>query len=202
MKKEFIYCLFILGFVHHAFGQSGDIKQGIYPSFYNFLENRPIPHVSVSIVEYDKFQDNFYIPYTLVKLDAPFKVKRREYVKSRLWGFYNGKHLYISSKNYTLSNIIRFSKILHFGRYAYFKGAVEVAAKTSWVIGGILGTIPIGSYFVLDMSNGNIFPVTTETVNEILKDNPSLHRKFSEDPEKSKFLLEYIEEYNSNFHNR
>ncbi|MEK6476668.1 hypothetical protein WJR50_04000 [Catalinimonas sp. 4WD22] len=79
------------------------------------------------------------------------------------------------------------------------EGQKKYPIKTYWAIGGLIGTIPIGSYFVLDMSNGDIFPVTKETLKIILRDNSDLYQKFIRDPDGESNLLKYIEELNSSF---
>ncbi|MDF9795729.1 hypothetical protein OKW21_000992 [Catalinimonas alkaloidigena] len=199
MAFRVLIVTFLFKFISPAFAQTEGIKVGAYSSFYSFIENRPIPGISVSIVEADNSRDRLFVPFTLLRFEAPFKIKRKEYAKSRLWGFYDGNNLYISSKNYTLSTIVRFSKILHLGRYAYFRGTEEISNKTNWAIGGLIGTIPIGSYFVLDMSNGDVFPLTIETLKIILRDNPDLYQKLEKDPNGANNLLKYIEKFNSLF---
>ena len=57
-------------------------------------------------------------------------------------------------------------------------------------------TLPVSTYFVLDIETGSVHKVDPLTVAEILKNFPDLHQKFKEDRKDRKTLLKYIRAYN------
>lgn len=203
MKKLFfICCLVHVSLI--CYGQRPVVQAGVYTSFWGFKNNKPLPDVKVFIVSTIKEDSLPYIPYTALKLKAPYKLKKRWFVKSMLWGFHDGEDLYVSSNNYNSSLIVRFSKILHYGRYAYFCGVQEVRERTGGIVGpemgglvgGVFGTIPLDYYYTLDMEQGHIFPVSNTTVEGIVRQDPELHQLFQEDQHHDKRLFWYIEEFN------
>lgn len=117
-------------------------------------------------------------------------------MKRNMWGFYDGEYVYVTSKIYTRSNVTRYSRILHFGRYCYFYGAEDVYKKTAGVIGGLVGMLPVGHYYLLDMADGSAQKLTPEAVENIVKEFPSLHARFKKSRTLMKDMLSFIEEYN------
>ena len=113
-----------------------------------------------------------------------------------MWGFCDGEDVYISSKTYAQSNVIRYSRILHFGGYCYFYGAEDVYKKTAGMIGGLVGTLPLGHYYLLDMTTGRILKLDAVTVETIVSDYPVLKARFQRSKKSARALCQLIEEYN------
>lgn len=189
-----------------ALGQELNLRVGIYNSFYNFVNDRPLPaRIQVRWRTDDPMYPNEvkvekdgrrYVPSDRVSFLPGIKVKRRAYAKRNMWGFYDGENVYISSKTYAQSNVIRYSRILHFGRYCYFYGAEDVYKKTAGLIGGLTGTLPIGHYYLLDMTNGEVIKLNKETVASIVAEYPTLHSRFQNSKKSVRELCEFIEQYN------
>lgn len=208
-----IGCLVLAG--SECVGQTSDLKIGIYNSFYNFLHNRPIPaqvsvnypptdsidalHYTYTASEFDLTEDRSYVSAGSIRIQWDLPVKRRQEIRQSMWGFYDGKHVYVSSRNYTNSTVVRYSRILAYGRYCYFLGAEEVYKKTAGAVGGLIGTLPLSAYFLLDLETGDIHKAEPLTVAEILKDYPNLHQQFQADRKDRKTLLKYIRAYNMRY---
>jgi len=185
---------------------SGQCKTGVYSNFHNFLKNQPLPSIYVKIKKGDR--GHKYINESNIDVWADYKIKKTQ-IKEILWGFCTDNAFYVSSTSYThpernKSGILRpiatrYSKILHYGRYSYFFGAEEITDKSAYVVTGLIGLIPIKNYYTLDMKTGNIQPVKTEHVRDIIADNPTLLEEFNNDLDVNGKLLEYIERYNEIF---
>ncbi len=195
-----------------SFGQVPDLKVGIYNSFYNFLHNRPIPaQVSVYYPPadsidplyhtytgsmFDYTEDHPYVLASSISIEWDIPVKRRQEIRRSMWGFYDGKYVYISSRNYTSLPIVLYSRILGYGRYSYFLGAGDGYKKTADAVGTLAGALSPATYFLLDLETGDIHRVDPPTVAGILKDYPDLLQQFEEDKKDKKNLLKYIRAYN------
>ena len=191
--------------------QNLDLEVGIYNSFYNFVNNQPLP----AQIRVEKFPTNDpmyaheeesssidnrkYVSSNQIAFLPGIKIKKRGYVKRNMWGFYDGQYVYINSKNYAQTNVTRYSRILHFGRYCYFYGATDIYKKTAGTIGGLVGTLPLGHFYLLDMESGKIYKLDKTTVEEILAEYPDLHRRFQSSKQSTEHLLEFIEEYNKRY---
>ena len=203
--KYTLGCLFLL-LSATVPAQDLNLQEGIYNSFYNFVNNRPLPaQIQVGRSTRDPMYVNEeaplegprrYVSSDHISFLPGIKIKRRAYAKRNMWGFYDGQHVYISSKTYAQSNVIRYSRILHFGRYCYFYGAEDVYKKTSGMIGGLTGTLPIGHYYLLDMADGSIRKLDAVTVEEIVAEYPALESRFQHARKSSEVLRLFIEEYN------
>ena len=147
-------------------------------------------------------QDMRYISSDHIVFLPGIKIKKRSYAKRNMWGFYDGEHVYINAKNYAPSVIARYSRILHFGRYCYFYGAEDIHKKTTGLIGGGLGAVPIGHYYLLDMRSGKVLKVDNTTVTSIVAEFPDLHRRFEASKKSTAQLLTFIEEYNRLYSNQ
>lgn len=194
-------------------GQTSNLEVGIYNSFFNFLHNRPIP-IQVSVYYppadsidplyhtytggvLDSDENRFYVSAGSISIDWDMSVKRRQEIRRNMWGFYDGKYVYISSRNYTSSSVVRYSRILAYGRYSYFLGAEEVSKKTAGAVGGFPGMIPLSAYFILDLETGTIHKVDPLTMGKIVREYPDLYHHFKEDKKDRKTLLKYIRAYNA-----
>ena len=186
--------------------QGTDLQEGIYNSFYNFVNNRPLPgkvrvtrrtddpmYANEAKVEKDERR---YVSSDRVSFLPDTKIRRRSYAKRNMWGFYDGEDVYISSKTYAQSNVIRYSRILHFGRYCYFYGAEDVYKKTAGMIGGLVGTLPVGHYYLLDMVDGRVLKLDAITVGKIVAEYPALEARFQDSRKSARELCQFIEEYN------
>ena len=124
-------------------------------------------------------------------------IKKKKF-KNKIWGFFDGKDIYISSLNYSMaSRRTRFSKILHYGKISYFLAAVEVREKTSRFVGGFTGFVPVRCYYILNMDNGRTYKLSAVIVEELIKDDVELLGKFQNDDHSKYTLLKYIRGFNS-----
>ncbi|MEM9830026.1 MAG: DUF6563 family protein [Bacteroidota bacterium] len=127
-----------------------------------------------------------------IRIEWDISVRRRQEIRRSMWGFYDGKYVYISSRNYTSLPVVLYSRILGYGRYSYFLGAGDGYKKTADAVGTLAGALPPSTYFLLDVETGNIHRVDPLTVAEILKDYPDLLHQFEEDKKDKETLLKYI----------
>ncbi|MGB3587237.1 MAG: hypothetical protein WBA23_11885, partial [Tunicatimonas sp.] len=188
---------FLVSSTYVCIAQTTDLKVGIYNSFYNFLHNRPIPaqvfiyysptdsidplHYTYTASEFDLAEDRFYVSAGNISIEWDIPVKRRQEIRRSMWGFYDGKHVYISSRNYISLPVVLYSRILEYGRYSYFLGAGDNYKKTAGAIGSLVTTFPLATYFLLDLETGSVHKVDPLTVAKILKDFPDLYQQFEED---------------------
>lgn len=195
--------------------QPSGLKIGIYNSFFNFLHNRPIPaQVSVYYPPADSVdplyhtytggvldleEDRYYVYANNISIDWEIPVKRRQEIRRNMWGFYDGKHVYISSRNYISLPVVLYSRILGYGRYSYFLGAGDTYKKTANAVGTLAGAFPLATYFLLDLETGTIHQVDPLTVAGILEEYPDLLHQFEEDKKDKETLLKYIHAYNARY---
>lgn len=193
-------CLGIILFLSApVWAQLPDLKEGIYNSFYSFQHNRPLPIkvlFNLANEPEEKSAERIYVTSNQIMLDTQIKIKKKKYQKRNMWGFYNGKDVYISSKAYAETNIIRYSRILGWGRYAYFVGAQDLNHTSAFIIGGLLGTVPIKDYMVLDMQNGQIVKLTSQFIENILAQYPERLKQFQQEKNNEAILLKYLQLYN------
>lgn len=195
--------------------QPSGLKVGIYNSFFNFLHNRPIPaqvfvyysptdsidplyHTYTGGV-LDADENRYYVSAGNISIDWDIPVKRRQEIRRNMWGFYDGKYVYVSSRNYISLPIVLYSRILGYGRYSYFLGAGDTYKKTAGAIGGLAGAFPLATYFLLDLETGNIHKVDPLFVTSILEEYSDLLQQFEEDKKDKETLLKYIRAYNARY---
>lgn len=179
-------------------GISGQCKLGVYPSFFSFRENRPMPGVDIELKDRVEEEDTHIKSWAFV-LTSKHGIKKHQ-LRKLMWGFCAKGELFISSSNYAQNRRSGttpiFSKVLHWGRYSYFYGTVTLSEKSAFVLGGLGGLAAVSEYYLIDMLKGEIKVASLENVREIISRDTVLIKEFNKDKSLKQKLLTYIEKYN------
>lgn len=186
------------------------LQNGVFSTFNNFLNQKPVSGVTVKIKNYWKVADQRWFNANRVKFKSDLKLGSEVKYKFRSlsWGFSDGNKLYINAKNYTRVTHNRFSEVIYLGRrYSYFAGMRNITEKTGGFVGGLVGFSGTLDYYLIDMHNGHITRVKDNELDIFLSQYPGIYTAYREEKEqkKGKFTdtekMKYIERLDQTFGN-
>jgi hypothetical protein len=165
------------------------LKTGIYKNFEEFKHNKPTVAFNYQISS--KFRKrgstgSEKIPFYRINI-------RRGQGRSigRVFGFCDGKNIFINENNPRLGPRIEFVQLENLGRYYYFE---NIRATTIFV-----GTVPVTTYDpvskIMDANTGEIIVLKQKTLEDIIANESDLLAEFQNDPKKRKKLKEYLIKY-------
>lgn len=189
------YILFFLLASHY--GQSQNLikddtlyKAGIYKTFEEFKFNSPSIVFNYKINIKNK-------GYGTLGLEGRMDFYRieieRKVAKSmgNVFGFSDGRNVYINEEYPQLGPRADFSKIQYFGKYCYFEGFAYTVVYT-----------PSGSTTVaevdekmIDINSGEVIHLRKKTMRELLANDPKLLEEFNNETQKNKKLKAYAIKY-------
>ena len=104
-----------------------------------------------------------------------------------IFGFCDGKKIYITSETQQFPNYMSFYEINYLNTFSYF----------DFVSTDYLNSISLESLSceVIDLKTGKFSKLTKSFIKKIISDNSELSRKFEFQDEKSKHLKEYLIDY-------
>lgn len=102
--KFLLSCSFLIlltGLFSNAWSQEIALKEGVYTSFYSFVNQMPMVEMSIQVKDFDSYKRKL-IRGSNIKILSSLKLKKKELknIKKMMWGFYDGQNLYINSNNY------------------------------------------------------------------------------------------------------
>ena len=169
----------ILIFTFILNGQTEISKPGIYKSFYEFKTNNPSVEFAGEIKSqaFNLGNKTYFTEYLL-------KITKEESKKiGNVFGFSDGTNFYIGTE---LHNIYDFSfyKLEFIGKkILYFESLKS----------GKYGLVKDKN--ILTMDSGEIKYMTNSRMKKLLKDKPTLYKKFKAQSNKYDYIKEYIIEY-------
>ena len=191
MKKVFLI-LFLISTVLSLYCQKliiGDTiyKAGIYKTFREFKYNNPSMGFYYKINPViNRFEvTDTKIDFISYKLDVP---KKEGQAIGKIFGFCDGKHVFINTNYPKLKPEKEFNVIKLVGPYCYFE---NLDKKTESNLTHTITTYYIGSY-VLNIENGEVTKLTVSSLKEIIKDNPKLLERFNYELNKETKLKDYF----------
>lgn len=199
MKKIFqIICLISLSSVIYSqeliIDDSIKFKKGIYRDFYELKFNNPSIDFDYQIEE-DEFCD---ITYYKILIDKS-RAKSIGYV----YGFCDGKDIYINGYISKLTPKSRFFHLKHIVRYCYFED-VFYSSTYNGITG--MGNTTCGlSQNIIDIINGEKIVITKKKIKKLLKQDQDLLNEFTAklfDSKSIKKKEELFEEYVVKFNNK
>jgi hypothetical protein len=182
-----------------------EYKRGIYKNYEEFLKNEPTITGEFDIITKD---DNKAIQegketYLLAMADSSHT---REYLK-HVWGFSNGKKIFVNEINY--GEKYGFKALKAISRYCYYLGTdtkkLGLGVNVQSMPIGPIASIPmaITKPYILNINNGKFFLLNRDIVRAILsKDKDLLNAYESEGGKGSdEVMFKYIDLYNKKYFN-
>lgn len=169
---------------------------GIYKTFEEFKYNNPSVKLNFDIVS--KTQKiglgKGAEEVTYYRLDFSRNKARNI---GEIFGFSDGKNLYINSLGGKTGYGKDFVKVKMFSKYGYF----ESIGQSTIVAGSVVTTSTFVEYKLIDMNTGEIITLNNKKLREVMADDKKLLEAFDNEPRKQTKLREYILKYLST-HNR
>lgn len=153
-------------------------KKGIYRSFEEFKYNNP------SITEFSAEKSRLWIK------DNVTGAKRKVKNKDKVWGFCDGKQVYVLWRKYNPIEII--------DRYSYFqeRGVRIATVVTGYPLMIIPLPVPYRVQVVINFNNGKMFVLSKKMMRTILAQDPELLDMFKHELNKKQKFEKYIRLYN------
>jgi len=182
----------------YAFEPTSVLKEGIYTSFDQFIQQKPISFIKV--VNYDSYteKENFFKQNNIQYLDDYGIVKTIE--TKYLWGYvmnnalfiYYNKDFYRVSYLGTLSHFIATQTIKNYASpydpyYGYYSPYPAQTYETTSLIQN-----------VIDFRSGKIYPFNTDAILALIADDQNLFNEYSQLKKKKKkeMMFYYLRKYN------
>lgn len=164
-------------------------KAGIYRTFEEFKNNQPSIVMNFKIASEEVKYGSIGNRQPLMTYGLEFSQKMSENI-GQIYGFCDGKGVYIVSKTTTLPHYLSFFKVQHLGQYCVFKYTYESVLAVTAVY------MLTGGTRVLDMKSGESYNLNKKNVKKLIKDNPELAARFEKEASPSDEALEnYLMEY-------
>lgn len=186
------------------------LNRGIYANFHEFHSNQPSIKTPFVTREFEKFNSLFSKTFIACKLVVDHKYKDRFSKGMPVWGFCDGKKVYVrqfemiflqGKKEAQGLNVnprkATYYPITFLGRFCIFTAVIKVPAK---VLSGqnnatMSSNQNQGILFIIDINNGHIEKLTEDVVGRILENDPSMLKAFKGEKRKDKKLEDYIKSY-------
>ena len=166
------------------------LKTGIYKNFQEFKTNSPSIEFNYDILTKDE-------PYGFLGLSkvAVYRIdieKKKAVDIGEVFGFCDGKHIYINDDDRMLNPKTNFRRIEYLGAYGYFE-------STFHSISNYTGQgITIMTYLdkkVIDTNTGRVSILDKSTLRTIIADDKELLNEFNNASWKNKKLKDYLIKY-------
>ncbi|WP_108869775.1 hypothetical protein [Aquimarina aquimarini] len=167
-----------------------NLKKGIYKNFDEFKYNTPSIKLDYEIlvknVKYGAIGNKKIITY--YRLDVT-----KEQAKSigTIYGFCDGKHVYINEYKVQLRPKTTFSQLDFVGEYCLYEGIGSTGMPTVNNGFGISNRI----YKILNINNRKVSVLTKRVLKKIISDDPKLLAEFKKRRKKYKILKRYFLKY-------
>jgi hypothetical protein len=172
---------------------STSYKKGLYKTFEEFKTNSPsIPLTQEVISSNVVWTDVLHLVMYGLKNNPVYylKIEKEETKKiGFIWGFCDGKNVYVNREFNTFSGKLvfnpqsKFFKMLYFGRYCYFITGQQTPLGFS---PGAIG---------LDINSGNIFELTSSKTKKIISKDKELLNEYNNDLSKEDLNFKYLKLY-------
>jgi hypothetical protein len=197
MKKLLLFIsLFI--FMINANGQNLIVdkeivlKPGIYRNFEEFKSNKPSSGFNYSLEEDDVKYGNFIsgagkVTFYKLKVD-----KKKAKTIGAIYGFCDGKSVYVAPSMPTVTPKTGFSKLTYLGRYCYYE---DIDAKRVISGPGAASTSINLEESAIDINTGKVWRLNKFTMRDILEKDAALLADFNNEKKKNKSLKDYLVSY-------
>jgi hypothetical protein len=201
MEKLIILAIFI----NSSFALQGQrliiddsiFQAGIYKNFEEFKYNNP----SIEF-DYEISTKNRGFGFLNTKRQLSFYKINMDKKKAKnigqVFGFCDGKNVYINDSNPKLKLKTEFVKIEYFWKYCYYEDRVCTSNYTG---NGITESCDLAEK-VINIYTGEVISLSRKTLREILADDSELLTEFNNESQQNKkiktYILKYIENQNDN----
>jgi hypothetical protein len=166
------------------------LKVGIYRDFNEFKYNNPSIKFDyqISTIEhgYGFLNSSGTVTFYRISID-----KKAGKAIGNIFGFCDGKNVYINENLPRLGPKAGFSKIEYFGLYCYFE---SIFYQTAYNGTNSYTTSSLAEN-VINMSNGEVIRLTKKTLKELIANDEELLTEFNNESQKNKKLKDYIIKY-------
>ena len=194
MKKKLILLLFVItsyGYAQYPIINDSVKLSGLYRTFEEFRDNKPSIIINFINSTYKIERDerkygNIGNRKSIYAYGLNCDQRTSENI-GFIFGFCDGKKIYITSETQQFSNYMSFYEINYLNRFSYF----------DFVSTNYAHSISFESLAceAIDLKTGKFSKLTKSFIKKIIIDNLELSRKFELQDEKSKHLKEYLIEY-------
>ncbi|MCS6822886.1 MAG: hypothetical protein NZ529_01230 [Cytophagaceae bacterium] len=182
-------------------------KKGIYQNFEEFRSNNPAMSYNAIVVKTRETVTTKDSILEVYKLEFPKKMKISIENGSPIWGFSDGKNVYIARKN-NFSKNLRYDKLKYIGRYCYYQtgGSYNTSQFSHPGASGNVNTTKGGKprellEKAIDINTGEHFELTKNKLREILSHDVQLLNAYLMERENDKkymmphYLILYAEKH-------
>jgi hypothetical protein len=194
MKKLILIILFFSfsnAFAQYPILNDSIKKPGIYRTFEEFRNNQPSIVMNFKIASEEVKYGSIGFRKALMTYGLDFSAKMSQNI-GLIYGFCDGKDIFIVSKTPTLSHYTSFFKIEHLGQICVFKYTYESVLAVTAVY------MLTGGTRILNLKNGESLNLNKKNLKKIIKAKPELAARFDKEADPSNdtlenYLLEYIQ---------
>lgn len=154
-------------------------KRGMYKNFYEFKYNRPSIEFDYEIVEIKRQAFNELKTFYSLLVDKKDTLLPRD-----IYGFCSEEEIYLNLSKGKLYGS-KFAKLEFLGRYSIYKGTTTVSINPAFILTYIIPN-------VLDVIDGDKFPVSAIEIENRIKDDPELLELYKEEKSKELLAVDYI----------
>lgn len=193
MKKlatvSFCLLLAIEGLSQELIVSQADFKKGIYKSFEEFKYNNPSIELKNEITAKSrKLGILDKDPIIFYRIDIS---KKEGKMIGEVYGFSDGKYVYINESMPKLGPKTEFSKIEYIGEYCYFK---DIYCTSTYNGMTTITTCDLDEKLI-EMETGKVIRLSKRSLRELLANDTELLDKFNNESLKNKKLKEYVIRY-------
>jgi hypothetical protein len=163
-----------------------NLKAGIYKNFEEMKYNNPsgefVYRVTTKSKKYN--QDQLY----LYSIDID---KRKARSIGKVFGFSDGKNVYINENSPSLGPSTEFVKVEFMDRYYYYENIQPIVIPTGTTVVTVLKLVQK----VKDMNTGEVTILNNKSLKELIAGNPQLLNEYDNESQKNRKLKEYLIRY-------
>ena len=191
-------------------------REGIYKTFEEFKHNKPSLQFNYNVItkshRYVLSNDEGQVPFYKIMIN-----KKKGKSIGKIFGFCDGKTVYINDNSPRLGPETEFSKIEYFGKYCYFKYVkirkVEKQksrternmdnAKNIFISNNVKRimnastTVTEGRLVekILNIESGEVMSLSTKVLRELVANDKELLEEFNKESHRSQKLMQYLIRY-------
>jgi len=191
-------------------------REGIYKTFEEFKHNRPSMEFNYNVItkshRYGLSNEEVQVPFYKIMIN-----KKEGKSIGKIFGFCDGKTVYINDNSPRLGPDTEFSKIEYFGKYCYFKYVknrkVEKQksraernmdnAKNIFISNNVKRimnastTVTEGRLVekILNIESGEVISLSTKVLRELIANDKELLNEFNKESQRGKKLMQYLIRY-------
>lgn len=167
------------------------MKPGFYRTFLEFKTNTPSIEFDYTLSETERKYGSMFATGKAKFYRVNIDKKKAKSIIGNVYGFCDGKDIYLSRAEAELNPKLEFAKVTYLGRYCYY----EVIDATRIITAGGSATQTSLEERALDINTGQILSLNKFSMRKLLANDIGLLQDFNNEKKKDKSLKEYLVSY-------